>query len=214
MPAVLAALALAWGVMLLFGGMELDRALIVLLHAGERPELARAARVVTEFGGGAVLLAVTALGVLALALRREWRAAALLVAITISGRILVEAQKGWTHRLRPEDHQHLVAAQSYAFPSGHAANATLVWLTLALLLPRTPRARAFAVWAAVWLALLVGVSRVMLGVHWPSDVIAGWALGLFWALLLLRLSGHAAVDPPEQQGPGAADPVHSERTPL
>ena len=103
-------------------------------------------------------------------------------------------QKDWAGRLRPEDQQHLVAAQSYAFPSGHAANATLVWLCLALLLPRGPRARLAAIWAAVWLALAVGLSRIMLGVHWPSDVIAGWAFGLFWALLLLRLSGRPLAE--------------------
>ncbi len=190
MPFVLAALLLAWAVMLLFGGMELDRGLLLILYAGDRPALADAARIVTEFGGGAIVLPAAATGAVLLMLRRDWRGAALILGITLSGRLLVELQKGWTHRLRPEDHQHLVAAQSYAFPSGHAANATLVWLTLALLLPRTAGARAAAMWGAVWLALAVGASRVVLGVHWPSDVIAGWALGLFWALLLLRLAGH------------------------
>ncbi len=191
---VLAGLVLAWAVMLLFGGMEFDRGLLLFFYAGDQPRLAGAARIVTELGGATILLPATALGAAWLAVRREWKAVLLLLVITLSGRILVDLQKNWAGRLRPADEQHLVAAQSFAFPSGHAANATLVWLCLALLLSRTPRARAPAIWAAVWLALIVGLSRVVLGVHWPSDVIAGWALGLFWALLLLRLSGHPLAE--------------------
>jgi len=194
MPFVLVALVLAWAIMLLFGGMEFDRGLLLYFYAGDHPVLADVARIVTEFGGFGFLLPATAFGLAFLLVRRDWRAALLLPAITLSGRILVLLQKDWAGRLRPEDQQHLVAAQSYAFPSGHAANATLVWLCLALLLARGPRARPLAIWAAVWLALAVGLSRIMLGVHWPSDVIAGWAFGLFWALLLLRLSGHPLAE--------------------
>lgn len=194
MPFVLAGLALAWAVMLLFGGMEFDRGLLLYFYAGDAPRFAAAARIVTLLGGANVLLPVTALGLVLLLIRRDFRGALLLAAITLPGRVLIELQKEWIGTLRPEDQPHLVAAQSYAFPSGHAANATLVWLCLALLLPRGPRARMFAIWGAVWLALFVGLSRVMLGVHWPSDVIAGWAFGLFWVLLILRLAGHPVIE--------------------
>ena len=194
MPLALFGLALAWVVMLLFGGMELDRALLVFAYAGDTDWLTIAARWLTELGSAVILLPATFLGALILALRRDWRAAALLVAITLSGRWLVYLQKDWTDRLRPDASDPLVAVQSLSFPSGHAANATLVWLCLALLLPRSPRVRVHAVWAAAWLALTIGVSRVMLGVHWPSDVIAGWSFGLFWILLLLRLAGERVDD--------------------
>lgn len=194
MPLALAGLVLAWAVMLLFGGMELDRALLLIFYAGANEEVARGARLVTELGGLRVVGPAVAAGALLLLVRHEWRGALLLVAITASGRLLASLQKDWTARIRPEDHHHLVEAQSYAFPSGHAANAALVWLSLALILPRTARGRAYAVWAAVWLALAVGASRVVLGVHWPSDVIAGWSFGLFWTLLLLRLSGRPLGD--------------------
>ncbi len=190
MPLALLGLVLAWAVMLLFGGMDLDRALLLFAYAGDQPRLAGAARLVTHLGDFRVVLTATAIGALILLVRRDWRAAILLAAIPLSGRLLVELQKGWTARLRPDANEHLVAVQSLSFPSAHAADATLVWLGLALLLPRGPRTRAFAIWAAVWTALSVGVSRVMLGVHWPSDVIAGWSFGLLWTLLLLRLSGH------------------------
>ena len=213
MPFVLAALVLAWTVMLLFGGMEFDRGLLMFFYAGGAPRLAYAARIVTEFGDAAVLLSVTAIGIIILLVRRELLAATLLAVITLSGRFLVELQKGWIGHLRPEDQPHLVAAQSYAFPSGHSANATMVWLCLALLLAKSRRARLFAIWGAAWLALLVGLSRIMLGVHWPSDVIGGWAFGLFWLLAILLLARHPVVEelspsetPPTDCSPASPSP--------
>lgn len=185
----LAALALLWGLMLAAGGTGADRTILAFLYAGGNPGLAGAARAITQLGAFEALIPITLLGMLVLALRREWRPAALLLGLTLSGRLLVELMKGWTGRLRPSDQAHLVDVQSYSFPSGHSANAVLVWLTLALLLARGPRARTAALAAAAALALLVGLSRIMLGVHWPSDVVAGWAFGLIWILLLFRLSG-------------------------
>lgn len=194
MPLILFALALAWGVALLFGGMELDRGLLLLAYGGEHPEVVRLARVLTELGGWLVLVPATLLGAGVLLARRQWRAALLLLALTLSGRFLVDLMKVRTHRIRPDANEHLVQAQSLAFPSAHAANATMVWLSLALLLTSHYPARARALWAATWLALAVGLSRVVLGVHWPTDVIGGWAFGLFWTLLMLRLAGHDIGD--------------------
>ncbi|HST36547.1 MAG TPA: hypothetical protein VLK25_07960, partial [Allosphingosinicella sp.] len=144
MPFVLAALVLAWAVMLLFGGLEFDRGLLLFFYAGDSPRLAMGARIATEAGSARALLAVTAIGLAILFVRRDLRGALLLAGITLTGRMLVTLQKGWIAHLRPEDQPHLVAAQSYAFPSGHAANATLVWLCLALLLPGSARARMLA----------------------------------------------------------------------
>lgn len=194
MPLLLATLALLWAAMLLLGGSDADKAALLFLYAGGRPEFIDAARTITQLGGYPALLAATLLGVVRLALRRDWRAALLLVGITLSGRLLVDLQKGWAGRLRPEDQEHLVATQSYAFPSGHSANAALVFLCLAFLLPATARGRWLAVWAAAIAILAIGLTRPMLGVHWPSDVAAGWAFGLFWTLLLLRLFAAPPTD--------------------
>lgn len=194
MPVALLGLALAWVSALLFGGMELDRGLLVLGYAGGTPWLAQAARVVTRLGDGPVLIALTLVAAGWLGWRRHGRAAILLVAVTLSGRLLVELQKSWTARLRPDANAHLVDTSNLSFPSGHAANTTMVLLGLALLLPLGDRVRVVAIWAAVALALLVGTSRVLLGVHWPSDVIGGWSFGLFWTLLLLRLAGYRIDD--------------------
>ena len=80
----------------------------------------------------------------------------------------------------------LDAVVSLSFPSAHAANSMIAWLGLALI-AAPPRLRPAAVAAALALALLVGLTRLVLAVHWPSDVIGGWAFGAAWTLLLLRL---------------------------
>jgi undecaprenyl-diphosphatase len=80
---------------------------------------------------------------------------------------------------------HLVDVTSTSFPSGHATDSALVYLTLAALLARTVPERVlrlYLIGIAILLTLLIGSSRVYLGVHWPSDVVAGWTLGAAWAL--------------------------------
>ncbi len=183
-----AALAGLWAAMLVLGGQGWDRTLLVAAYAGGQPALVTGARWLTEAGGSAVLIPVSFAGALLLfVVRRDWRAPILFLAITLSGRLLVELQKDWLHRLRPDANEHLVNVQSYAFPSGHSANSLMVWVGLALLLPTRRRGPALA--AAAMLVLAVGASRVMLGVHWPSDVIGGWSFGLFWLLLLRTFEG-------------------------
>jgi undecaprenyl-diphosphatase len=76
-----------------------------------------------------------------------------------------------------------------SFPSGHATSSMIFYLTVALALTGGTRWHRTAVAGAVLLSLLIGTSRVMLGVHWPSDVIGGWAFGLLWVLLTLKLAG-------------------------
>ena len=186
---VLVALVLAWVSALLFGAMEFDRSLILLARDGSPAWLVDGARWLTELGSFGPLLIITGIGMGLLVSRGRWVDAILLLLITQSGRLLVILQKDWFGRVRPDPLGHVVPVESFAFPSGHAANATLTFLCLALLLTRRSDLRAAAIWIAVWLAILIGTSRVVLGVHWPSDVVGGWAFGLFWTLAWLRLAG-------------------------
>jgi CDP-diacylglycerol--glycerol-3-phosphate 3-phosphatidyltransferase len=108
--------------------------------------------------------------------------------IVLVGRGLVEAQKYWIARVRPDLQPHLVVVKTQSFPSGHATSSMIFYLTVALVLTAGTRWSRVAAAIAILLSLLIGTSRVMLGVHWPSDVIGGWAFGLLWVLLTLRLA--------------------------
>lgn len=180
-------LALVWLAMLLFGTETADRRVLELLYAGGKPALVTACEAFTFLGQPPVLIA---LGLLAAAWLwwRHWPGYALtVVAVTLFGRALAELQKYLIDRPRPVELAHLVHEHTPSFPSGHATSSMIVYLTLAVvLIPR--RWRRTAITAAVLLSLLIGLSRVMLGVHWPSDVVAGWSFGALWVLLTLPLA--------------------------
>ena len=140
---------------------------------------------VTALGGSTVLTIVT-VAVIGLLLVRHLPLTALLVAAaTISGSSLVQAVKGQIDRARPTLVPHLVEVRGLSFPSGHSTNSAIVYLTLAGLAAQTVPDRAtrnYLLAVAILLVGAIGCSRVYLGVHWPSDVLAGWSFGTLWAL--------------------------------
>jgi undecaprenyl-diphosphatase len=113
--------------------------------------------------------------------------AAVFVALAIGGGWLVSTLlKFGFSRPRPSVVPHLDSVQTSSFPSGHSMLSAVVFLTLGSLLARlTPsyRLKIYFVCVAILLSGLVGMSRVYLGVHYPTDVLAGWAAGLVWAVL-------------------------------
>lgn len=183
--AALAGLAAVWLAMLLLGAGDADRQVLLALYAADEPWLALAALGFTKIGNWSTVVGITLAGALWLLWRRRrWHALALLVA-SFTGRALVILQKAYFARLRPEEDMRLVEVHYQSFPSGHSANSMIVLVALALLLFDDPRHRRIAAAGAVATSLLVGISRPMLGVHWPSDVLAGWAFGLLWVILVL-----------------------------
>ncbi|WP_374146979.1 phosphatase PAP2 family protein [Sphingomonas sp. 28-63-12] len=140
---------------------------------------------VTALGGETVLTLIVIVTAGFLALRRHWLTFWLVLAGTISGSWAVGLVKTIVGRPRPALIDHLVEVWSASFPSGHAANSAIIYLTVTLLLMQIVESRA-ARWYMIAVAMLlvtaIGVSRVYLGVHWPSDVLAGWSFGTLWAL--------------------------------
>lgn len=185
--AALAGLALLWAAMLGSGTGAADSAILHGLYAGGDQVRTTIALIITRFGDPDLLTFASGIVALVLIARREVRRAALLLAVILPGRLLVDLQKAWIARPRPDAHLHLIGTRTDSFPSGHAASAVIVWVALALLIPRELRWRRLALAGAAFAALAAGISRPMLGVHWPSDVVAGWCFGLFWLLLLSQL---------------------------
>ncbi len=124
--------------------------------------------------------------------KRAYLNALLLPILSMSGFWMVFLLKDFFDRPRPSIVEYLSIPNSASFPSGHAANSTIVYILIALaLLDILPEryARIYLFFGAFVLTVLIGISRIALGVHWPSDVLGGWVLGLGWSCLWLLKDG-------------------------
>jgi undecaprenyl-diphosphatase len=149
------------------------------------PWLEEAMRDITALGSTPTLV-IAMLAVFGfLALARAWRPAIFALAASGGGLIVSSLLKYTIDRPRPDLVPHGNIVYTASFPSGHSMMSAVVYLTLATLVTRLierKRLKGYALGVAMMLTLLVGISRVYLGVHWPSDVLAGWAAGAAWAL--------------------------------
>ena len=184
------ALALAAGVLIgVWAGIGLllgdrtsatERGWIGDVEPGRSSAVAEAAKVLTTIGSSRVLVPVTLVVALALVLRRHAAAAGFLVAAALGGLELPVLVKDIVGRARPPIADRLVSVASSSFPSGHAAQNAAILPALALAAAALGANRRIGLAVAAVGALLVGASRVVLGVHYPSDVLAGWVLGAAW----------------------------------
>lgn len=200
---------------------ELDAAVLRTLRRLDDPYLplgghavADAARDITALGSTVVLVLVVGLVCGYLAADRRLRDAAAVLVATLGGVALDLLLKLWFARERPDVVPHLVRAHSGSFPSGHSMLSAVVYPTLGALLARFAKRRATQVLpiaAGIGIAFLVGTSRLVLGVHYPTDVLAGWAAGAAWSascwLVVDRLAREGKV---EGRQSGAPPPTSSQ----
>ncbi len=223
-PVLLAAITIAGG---LFGFIELmevaratephafDTAILLFFREAGNPAVpigpvwfADAVRDLTSLGSASVLIFITAATVVYLVITGR-AAAALFVFLSVAGgQLLSSLLKLGVDRPRPDLVAHLTDVHTLSFPSGHAMLSAVTYLTLGALAARAARSRAVEIYLiglALLATFLIGASRVYLGVHWPSDVLAGWCAGASWAMLcwlvaqwILRrdAAGAAAKMPP------------------
>jgi undecaprenyl-diphosphatase len=169
----------------------LDEAVLIALRRPDDPQmpigpawLAEVGRDCTALGGFVVLILISGVVAGTLALTHRYRALVMTVVATGGGILLCTALKHLVMRPRPAVVPHLTRVVTSGFPSGHAMLSAVVYLTLAAMVARHVRAarlRVFLILIALALTVLVGISRVFLGVHYTSDVLAGWSAGLTWA---------------------------------
>ena len=177
-------------------GLDADWARDVHTRALAEPTLTAAARVLTDWVWGPFTARTAAAAVAVwLVLRHAWRSAAWLVATVLCGAIVQQGLKAAVDRPRPEWRHPLDAAHGTAFPSGHTMTVTVVCGALLWLLS-VRRSRDPLWWAAFGVGVVsavgVGLTRVWLGVHWPSDVLGGWLLGSLTVAVAVALAPEAA----------------------
>jgi undecaprenyl-diphosphatase len=224
--ALLAAIGFAAASLVLFGQLTdevlegethaFDEAVLLALRSPGNPSdplgppwLESMVRDITALGSLGVLTVVSLAAVGFLVLQGK-RHLAVLVVIAVGGGMLVSTlTKLGFDRPRPDLVPPATRVYTASFPSGHAMMAAVTYLTLGALLARAQphlRLKLYLIGIAAALTVLVGLSRIYLGVHWPTDVLAGWTLGAAWALgcwaIALRLQAHGQI---EGDRPGPAD---------
>lgn len=200
-----------------------DERVVRLFRKPHRPEevigpswLAQFAREITVLGSYSALILVVSVSTLFLSAADQKIALRTLLGATATGYVAMLWLKSSFQRPRPEIVPHLADFHSSSFPSGHALMSVVVYVTLSFQLLRVinnGRVRLAIMFTAILLTTLVGASRVFLGVHFPTDVLAGWTAGLVWSLIWLvgarrwqlrhdrMTSPQPTTDTPEGDGP-------------
>ncbi|MGH2749507.1 MAG: bifunctional DedA family/phosphatase PAP2 family protein [Actinomycetota bacterium] len=160
----------------------IDGPLLRWLAEHREPEVTAAMRFITFFGGSLVALAIMTVTIVVTYVKtRAYRHPAFLAFCLVGALGLSPVIKLIVQRPRP-DFSQAIEIGGYAFPSGHATTSTIVFGALAFVISRKQSWRTDVwIWAAAgMMSFLIGFSRLYLGVHWPTDVIGGWALGFLW----------------------------------
>jgi undecaprenyl-diphosphatase len=149
--------------------------------------LPESVRDITALGSGMILTLITLSVAGFLVLRKEYKILWLLLFAVIGGALIDAALKEFFARERPDVVMKLMTATSFSFPSGHSMMSMVVYLSLGSLIARLQtrrRIRVYIIGLALFFSFIIGLSRIYLGVHYPTDVMAGWSIGLAWASIV------------------------------
>jgi len=158
------------------------------IHGFATPAVTFAMRGVTILGGPLVLFSLSLVVGLGFFVKKNYRAMMLLIATIVGSSLLNDVLKLSFHRTRPLPFFDITAPNSYSFPSGHALMSFCFYSSMAALISRRSKSRTVRVMVWVLAALLIaaiGLSRIYLGVHYPSDVVAGYAAAFIWVMFIV-----------------------------
>ncbi len=164
-----------------------DRAILRWMAERRTPSLNGLMVGITTFGSRTFMTALIVATLVILIVRRDRREAIHLVVAALGVGALVWVTKGIVERARPTEVPHVVHVSGFSYPSGHSLATAALYITIAVIASshlRTRATKAALVAGVALLVALVGLSRVYLGVHYPSDVLGGMSLGASWALML------------------------------
>jgi undecaprenyl-diphosphatase len=192
---------------------KFDEYVLLMIRQAEDPSQLRGPgwlryfmRDITALGGAPVLTLIT-LGVIGyLILRKSYRPLWLILVATLSGLGMSMFLKFSFIRPRPSVVPYLMIETTPSFPSGHSMMSAVIYLTLAAVLTRletSNKVRIYTVSIALVLVFLIGISRVFLGVHYPTDILGGWTFGVVWAVLCWYIARYlqkqGAIEEPETE---------------
>jgi undecaprenyl-diphosphatase len=164
-----------------------DRSILLAVAKMRNPWLTIAAVDVTALGSITLVVLFSAFTLLVLLVLRDRMGALQLLAASAGAGILTLVTKNMIERIRPEEVQQLIVVSGFSYPSGHSVSTSALYLTIAIIAGRHVQhsgARAAMFLAVSAILIIVGASRVYLGVHYATDVLSGIALGAAWALVL------------------------------
>jgi undecaprenyl-diphosphatase len=167
-----------------------DRAILLAVARARTPWLTIAAIDVTALGSITLVALFSAFTLVVLLVLRDRLGALQMLAASVGAGILTLVTKDIIERTRPEVGQRLITVSGFSYPSGHSLSTSALYLTIAIIAGRYVQhlgARVAIFVAVSAVVILVGASRVYLGVHYPTDVVSGISLGAAWALVLAGL---------------------------
>jgi undecaprenyl-diphosphatase len=179
----------------------MDNAILLAVAKKRTPWLTTTALDVTALGSITLVVLFSAFTLMVLLVLRDRLGAIQLVAASAGAGILTLVTKNIIERIRPEEAQRLVVVSGFSYPSGHSLSTSALYLTIAIIAGRYVHhsgAKAAVFLAVSAVLIMVGASRVYLGVHYATDVVSGISLGAAWALLLAGFFPLVLVVRPER----------------
>lgn len=162
---------------------------------------------ISSLGGVSVIVLLSTLVGLFFLFRKQWHLLVFYISSVTGGTLAMVLLKSLFNRPRPSIVPHLSHVSLESYPSGHSMVSAIVYLTLGAILARSTKSLAMRMYylgSACLLTLIIGVSRIMLGVHYPSDVLAGWCAGIVWAgssyLIAQTLQRKGVIENPGTKG--------------